>query len=139
MSAFVIDASIAAAWLLPDERSVVADLAFDRLRNEGAIAPALFGFEIRELIVSNECRGRPSPSQAAEAGGALHDLSIALGPIPLDDTPLFALARKYRLTIYDAAYLALAIAERTPLATLDGALIAAARAEGVGSVGYSAA
>ncbi len=41
------------------------------------------------------------------------------------------LARRHRLTIYDAAYLELALRESLPLATLDQALAAAARSEGV--------
>jgi predicted nucleic acid-binding protein len=39
------------------------------------------------------------------------------------------------LTVYDAAYLELALREALPLATLDEALAAAARAEGVPLVG----
>jgi len=46
-----------------------------------------------------------------------------------------ALARRHRLTVYDAAYLELAQREGVPLATLDGALAAAARAEGVPVLG----
>ena len=41
------------------------------------------------------------------------------------------LARQYRLTFYDAAYLELAKREELPLATLDGALANAARTEKV--------
>jgi predicted nucleic acid-binding protein len=42
-----------------------------------------------------------------------------------------ALARRHRLTVYDAAYLELALREGLALATLDTALAEAARAEGV--------
>jgi predicted nucleic acid-binding protein len=42
-----------------------------------------------------------------------------------------SLARRYRLTVYDAAYLELAQRQGVPLATLDGALAAAATAENV--------
>jgi predicted nucleic acid-binding protein len=41
------------------------------------------------------------------------------------------LSRKYKLSVYDAAYLALAMRERLPLATLDKALQSAAQAAGV--------
>ena len=33
---FVMDASIAGAWLLPDEDAALADVALDRLANETA-------------------------------------------------------------------------------------------------------
>ena len=45
------------------------------------------------------------------------------------------LARRHRLTVYDAAYLELALRKGYPLATLDAALSIAARAEGVPLIG----
>jgi predicted nucleic acid-binding protein len=50
--------------------------------------------------------------------------------LPADDA-VFAIARRHRLTFYDAAYLELAKRERIALATLDDALAVAAAAEGV--------
>ena len=41
-----------------------------------------------------------------------------------------SLARAHNLSVYDAAYLELALREAIPLATLDGELAAAARREG---------
>jgi predicted nucleic acid-binding protein len=63
-------------------------------------------------------------------------LATTIDPLP-DDEFLIALARKHRLTAYDASYLELAMRRRLPLATLDAALIAAAGAEGVPLVGES--
>lgn len=48
-----------------------------------------------------------------------------------DGDALLHLARKHRLTAYDAAYLELALRAAAPLATLDDRLARAARAEGV--------
>jgi predicted nucleic acid-binding protein len=45
------------------------------------------------------------------------------------------LARRHRLTVYDAAYLELAQREAVPLATLDEELATAARAEQVALIG----
>jgi len=45
------------------------------------------------------------------------------------------LARRHRLTVYDAAYRELALREALPMATLDAALASAARAEMVLLVG----
>lgn len=63
----------------------------------------------------------------------LHDL-----PIIVDDETshrahgdILHLARARQLSSYDAAYLELAIRRGLPLATLDGKLIAAAKAIGV--------
>ena len=40
--AFVVDASIAAAWMLPDEEAALADLALDRPMVETAGVPSSF-------------------------------------------------------------------------------------------------
>ena len=50
-----------------------------------------------------------------------------------------ALTRERRLTVYDAAYLELAIRQGLRLATLDAALIEAARAEAVPPIGAGTA
>jgi predicted nucleic acid-binding protein len=64
---------------------------------------------------------------------------LARLPIRLASTPenddVVALARERKLTVYDAAYLELAIREGLPLATLDRALEKAAIAEGVPLLG----
>ena len=46
----------------------------------------------------------------------------------------FALAERYGLTVYDAAYVDLALREALPLATLDGRMRTAAHAAGVSLV-----
>ena len=48
-----------------------------------------------------------------------------------DDIQTLILARRHGLTVYDAVYLELAQRENIPLATLDGKLANAARAEKV--------
>ena len=72
-------------------------------------------------------------------GRFLRDLSrtaTIVDGIP-DEMAVLTLARRRRLTAYDAAYLELALRRGLPLATLDGALASAARAEGVSLVGRS--
>jgi predicted nucleic acid-binding protein len=53
----------------------------------------------------------------------------------VEEEALMQLARRHRLTMYDAAYLELALRKGYPLATLDAALSIAARAEGVVLIG----
>jgi hypothetical protein len=52
-----------------------------------------------------------------------------------DEVTVISLARRHRLTVYDAAYLELTLREALPLATLHKALASAARAEGVSLIG----
>jgi predicted nucleic acid-binding protein len=70
---------------------------------------------------------------ADQTSAFLADLAIL--PFEIDDQPretsVLALARKYKLTAYDAAYLELAQRKNMPLATADRALAKATKAAGV--------
>lgn len=86
------------------------------------------------MLLVNERRGRISE---ADTAGFLHDL-LRLG-VTLDRSPnegeLLRLARRYRLTVYDASYLELARRDGLALATLDAELARAARAEDLTLIG----
>ena len=128
--AFVPDASVAAAWLLPDEEAPLADLALDRLMDEEAKVPNLFWHELRNLLLSAERRGRIDERHTSESIARLRQLPIHCPGEP-DDTHVMALARDHELTAHAASYLALAIREGCPLASLDRRLNQAATAESV--------
>ena len=129
MSVFVLDASVAAAWVLPDEGSPLADAVQDRLNTDAAVVPRLFWYEIRNFLVVQERRRRLTPLETAKILADLRGLPIRYREP--DGDQVVTLARSYGLTVYDASYLELALAERVPLATLDRALAAAAREAGV--------
>lgn len=109
-------------------------LARETVEKGRGLVPRLWWFEVRNALIVNERRKRLDEA-ASEA--FLKELSQL--PIVFDDAPdsasVTALARRRRLTVYDAAYLELAVREAIPLATLDGPLAAAAKAEGVPIVG----
>lgn len=130
---FVLDASAAATWCLPDEQAHTADRAFDRLTTDEAVVPQLWWFEIRNVLIISERRGRLT---ADDTTAFLRDLGRL--PIRVDASPgerlVIALARTHGLTVYDAAYLELAVRLDAPVASMDRALNAAARSEGVGIV-----
>ena len=127
---FVVDASVTAAWALQEEDHPVAIAAFERLKTDQAFVPILWWYELRNVLVVNERRGRIAP---AETELFLRDLaSIEFNfDTATNQVPVMSLARHHRLTFYDAAYLELAMRLRLPLATLDAALAGAARAEKV--------
>jgi predicted nucleic acid-binding protein len=131
---FVVDASVTACWAFRDEDHPVADAALERLRADDATAPALWWFEVRNILVVNERRGR-----LAEADSAAFLRDLARLPVLLDRTPqegeILRLARTHRLSVYDAASLELARRNGIALATLDAALVRAACAEAVSLVG----
>ena len=77
-----------------------------------------------------ERRKRLNPAQTA---AFLADLAVL--PFVVDESPIEAavlhLARRHTLTVYDAAYLELAQRQQAPLATLDAALIKAAKSANI--------
>jgi predicted nucleic acid-binding protein len=128
--AFTLDASVAASWAFPDENDPRAKAAFVRMGSETAHVPALWWFEIRNIVIVNERRGRITEQQTRTFLSKLARLPILEDRTPVE-AEVLALARRHYLTVYDAAYLELAIRAGCPLATLDGALIRAAQAEAV--------
>ncbi len=130
---FVLDASVASAWAFDDEDHPRAAAALLRMFDDTALVPALWWFEVRNALIVNERRKRLTERITASFLKNLTHLSISVDGSP-DEATILALARRRRLTVYDAAYLELACRQHVPLATLDEALADAARAEGVSSI-----
>jgi predicted nucleic acid-binding protein len=124
----VVDASAVAGWLMPDEAGFdLVDLAS---RHEIFAAPWLLWAEFRNILIVSERRGRLPEGFADQAIDAVEGLRIALDTSP-SNANVLALARRHGLTVYDALYLDLALRKDAELASLDAALVRAARAEGV--------
>ena len=132
--AFVLDASITAVWAFDDEDHPVAGLARQALLDDPAYAPSLWWFELRNTLIVNERRKRITEMQITRFLETLARLPIELDFEPNELTVL-TVARRHRLTVYDASYLELALRLGLPLATLDGELIAAAKAENIKLIG----
>jgi predicted nucleic acid-binding protein len=126
----VLDASVAACWVFPDEHDQRADRAQRLVLQAGVVVPIQWWFEIRNVLILGERRSRITSAQSAEFLESLQSLSIELDDLPPSPMVL-GLARKHRLSFYDAAYLELAKRKSLPLATLDNTLSDAARAEGI--------
>ena len=131
MAKVVVDASLAAAWCFPDEHT---DYTNAVLRIVGTtvdpIAPALWGYEIHNTILMSFKRGRITKEDVERLLLFLEELNVQLAA-PVSYGAVFHLAEAHGLTVYDAAYLDLALREGTAIATLDKALRSAARNAGV--------
>lgn len=118
---FVLDASVAGSWVLADETSEAADRVAQELLTEDAVGPLLWWYEVRNLLVVFERRGRLDTSDTELFLSRLKDNPIHIdNQAEWDDT--MRLARKHRLTIYEASSLEIAIRSKLSLATLDAAL-----------------
>ena len=131
---FVVDASMAATWILPDEQATATDAVMDRLDRDKCRAPSLFWHEMRNLLLGAERRSRLPPGGASAFMLRLRGLAISnLGAG--SDAGTLAMAAKHSLSAYDANYLSLALANGRALATEDRRLAAAAIAEGLSILG----
>ncbi len=122
---------MALTFILNDEYDEVARRVLERVAASGACVPALWEFEIANSLRSAERRGRIAEAGISHALSAFAQLPITRNTSPLDSQRVISLAREFDLSVYDAAYLELAIRLNAPLATRDGALAGAARRAGV--------
>lgn len=129
VASFVLDCSVAIAWCLKDERSAYAERVEAAFGDATAVAPALWPYEVANALLTAERRRRITAVERDELLAMLDSLGIEVDHAP-DSTPkaLIALAQRYRLTAYDAAYLDLALNRGLPLATADAELARAAKA-----------
>jgi predicted nucleic acid-binding protein len=93
----VLDASVAASWAFPDEGQPHAALALEAVRHEEAHVPSLWRFEVWNVLVVSERRGRIAEADTRAFLHALSRLAIAVDRSP-DETSILALARRHQLT-----------------------------------------
>ncbi len=130
----VIDNSVSIAWCMSDEAAPIADKAMSRVVEEGGVVPGIWWYELRNALLMNERRGRISRQQVADTLIDSQSLGISVDHRH-DETLILELAQQFELTIYDAAYLEVALRRSLPLATLDERLRQAAEAVGIAIVG----
>lgn len=124
---FILDSSVALAWLLPDEGSDALDLLADRLEQDSAQVPGIWPLEVGNALLVAQRRGRIKDGELGRMLALLDRL-----PIEIDCEgskagvlAIAQLAKQLGLTTYDAAYVELAHRRGLPLATLDQRLRAA--------------
>lgn len=133
---FVLDASVALLWLVPQTNAAgvdYADAVLTALSESQAVVPALFALEAANVVAKVESKGIVTEAESQRFITLLGQLNIATDQATmthaLGDT--LNLARRYRLSAYDAAYLELALRTGLPLATLDSDLAKAAATSGL--------
>jgi predicted nucleic acid-binding protein len=131
---FVLDSSVTMSWFFDDEATAATDQLLDRLNGDGrAIVAAHWALEVSNTLLMAERRKRSTLAESSHFMAILDALPIETDQetVSRASTSSMELARAQGLTLYDSAYLELAMRRSLPLATLDKQLRAAAKKTGV--------
>ncbi|MEQ1889931.1 MAG: type II toxin-antitoxin system VapC family toxin [Alphaproteobacteria bacterium] len=134
---FVLDSSVCLTWCFEDERTDATQELLDRTTYFGADAPSHWPLEVLNGLAMGERRRRIDAAKRQQLSGFLRNLPVVVDSETIAQAweVTSKLASAYRLTVYDAAYLELALRRGLPLATLDRELRAAGDAMGVTLLG----
>lgn len=132
MSYFILDNSVSMRWHLESEKvsdQKYAESVLLSLADMEALVPNLWHLEASNVLLGAEKRGETSIGEVERFIGQLENLPLHVDPLTANKSfnRTMALARAYKLSSYDAAYLELAIREGLPIATLDKELTKAAK------------
>jgi predicted nucleic acid-binding protein len=115
-------------WFLDDEQTLASDELFESVAGKGAVVPSLWRLEIAHALQVAVRRNRIDLICRDATIQKLQRL-----PIEIDQetdtnawTATLRLSDRYRLAVYDAAYLELALRRSLPLASRDRDLVKAA-------------
>lgn len=134
---FVVDASMALAWVLPSQASSKAESLLERIgAGASAVVPSLWFLEVANGLLAAQ---RRRLIDAGERELALERLAALAFTIDEDGARnaflrTSELAEQFVLSVYDATYLELALRRELPLATRDGVLRNAAERSGIALV-----
>ncbi len=133
LTKYVLDSSVAASWFFEDEYTPETDKLMVLARDHGVVVPALSPFEIGNLFLQAEKKGRQTMDQINQKLAAFAEFPLEIDTeCTFERLPLIIkLARTHHLTVYDASYLELALRRGIALATRDKALRQAAEKLGI--------
>jgi predicted nucleic acid-binding protein len=121
MSRLVVDASVAAKWLVPEPLSDKALAILDGAND--LIAPDLFLPEVGNILWKKVRAGDLTEPMAVERFRAVQGMGIRLVATVSLALRALTLALKTGRTVYDTLYLALAESEDCPFVTADVRLV----------------
>lgn len=130
----VLDCSITIAWILPDgTMTEKANEILSLLNTMQVKVPTIWPLEVANVLSLAERQKKLSALEVAEFKEFLSALPISIdsGTSLRAMGSIYTLAKMEELTVYDAAYLEIAVREGLPLATFDKALKKAAQRNNV--------
>ncbi|MBV8149096.1 MAG: type II toxin-antitoxin system VapC family toxin [Candidatus Eremiobacteraeota bacterium] len=129
----VLDASALVSFLLADESDEVSGAMLEAVSSEDLIAPRLLRWELLSALAIAQRRGRLTPGEMPAKLAQFCGLAFTFD----DREPLagleseLSMARTFEITVYDAAYLELALRRACRLMTRDQDLARAANKLGL--------
>ena len=137
MPAFVLDSSVALAWVLKGERTPRTEALLTDASDNGALVTSLWPIEVANVLLAYERKGFIATADRMHAIAVYSKLPIETDAQTAERawSTAFELALAHKLTVYDAGYLELSLRSGLPLATLDQALGKAASSLGVRVLG----
>ena len=126
MNRFVVDASVAVKWFVPEVQSIQASRLFD---TESVLAaPDCLGIEVANTLWKKVRRGELEKNKALEILAGLAALPIEVFPSNALLPSALQLALSLDRTVCDSLYLALALSLDVVLVTADEKFASAVRA-----------
>ena len=124
MKTWVIDANVAAKWVLPPSNEqllgqALALLDRHRVGEIHFVVPDLFWAEVGNVLWKAARQGRCSMASASDSLAALTARQLVTVPSQGLVEAAFNIAATFHRTVYDSLYVALAIEGRTQLITAD--------------------
>jgi predicted nucleic acid-binding protein len=137
---FVLDNSVTMRWFFGDgkpQELTYAGKVLDAMKIASAIVPATWGLEVANVIAKAEAKGWVTEARSEAFLEMLEGVDIEVDAATFSHamSHTLQLARRYKLSAYDASYLELAMRFGLPLATLDEDLQKAAKKAGVKKFG----
>lgn len=115
---FVVDASVAIKWFIPEVHSAAAERLLSDSRAD-FLAPDLILPEFGNILWKKERRNEITQSEALEILAGLETVGLDVHPSRSLVVSAFEIASRLDRSVYDCLYLALAIAQNCPLITAD--------------------
>lgn len=123
---YVLDASVAVKWCVPEADSATAGWYLDEFRAQrlSFLAPDVLPAEVgNALWKSSVLRNHLSLDLAQKSFNFFLELPIELRPSTDFAARAFDVAQRFQCPFYDALYLTLAVEEKCELLTADTALL----------------
>lgn len=137
---FVLDNSVTMRWFFGDgkpQELAYAGKVLDAMKETNALVPVTWGLEVANVIARAEAKALVTEARSGVFIEMLEGVDIEVDTATFSHalSGILQLARRYKLSAYDASYLELALRLGIPLATLDEDLQKAAKKAGVKKFG----